>query len=102
MTEKHFTACKIGGGGNIVRPYAEFDVVENNGNYEIVMNNPHVEYIDLAKQKRELRFSSSYKQSIGQWTDAGVGFIYRVNPNNTDAFGNESIFMMKLSHRLGI
>ena len=89
-------------GGKVGYDYAEFDVVENNGNYEIAMNNPHVEYIDLAKQKRELRFSSSYKQSIGQWTDAGVGFIYRVNPNNTDAFGNESIFMFKLHHRLGI
>ena len=89
-------------GGRVGYDYAEYNVVENNGSYEVVMNNPHIEYIDLAKQKRELRFSSSYKHAIGDWTDAGVGFIYRVNPNNTDSFGNESIFMFKLHHRLGI
>ena len=88
--------------GKMGYDYAEFSVVENNGNYEISMNNPHVEYIDLAKQKRELRFSSSYKTPLGKWTDAGIGFIYRVNPNNTDEFGNESLFMFKLHHRLGI
>lgn len=88
--------------GKMGYDYAEFNVVENNGDYEISMNNPHVEYIDLAKQKRELRFSSSYKTPLGEWTDAGVGFIYRVNPNNTDEFGNESLFMFKLHHRLGI
>ena len=88
--------------GKMGYDYAEFNVVENNGNYEISMDNPHVEYIDLAKQKRELRFSSSYKTPLGEWTDAGVGFIYRVNPNNTDEFGNESLFMFKLHHRLGI
>lgn len=88
--------------GKMGYDYAEYSVVENNGNYEISMNNPHVEYIDLAKPRRELRFSSYYKQAIGDWTDAGVGFIYRMNPNNTDAFGNESIFMFKLHHRLGI
>lgn len=88
--------------GKLGYGYAEFDVVENDGIYEIAVNNPHVEYIDLAKQKRELRFSSSYKHSIGEFTDAGIGFIYRVNPNNTDAFGNESILMFKMHHRLGI
>ena len=82
--------------------YADLEVVENNGKYEVVALNPHTEEIDLSAQKRELRFSSSYKQSIGKWTDAGVGFIYRVNPNNIDDFGNESIFMFKLHHRLGI
>lgn len=88
--------------GKMGYDYAEFDVVENDGGYKIAINNPHVEYVDLAKQKRELRFSSSYRHAIGDWTDAGVGFIYRVNPNNTDMFGNESIFMFKMHHRLGI
>lgn len=88
--------------GKMGYDYAEYSVVENDGNFEVAVNNPHVEYIDLAKQKRELRFSSSYKTPLGKWTDAGVGFIYRVNPNNTDAFGNESLFMFKLHHRLGI
>ena len=81
---------------------ADFEVVENNGKYEIAVNNPHMEYIDLSAQKRELRFSTSYKHALGEFTDAGVGLIYRVNPNNTDAFGNESILMFKLHHRLGI
>ena len=88
--------------GKMGYSYAEFEVIENDGDYEMSINNPHVEYIDLAKQKRELRFSTSYKHAIGEFTDAGVGFIYRVNPNNTDNFGNESIFMFKLHHRLGI
>jgi hypothetical protein len=88
--------------GKMGYSYAEFEVVENNGEYEVAMNNPHIEYIDLAKQNREFRFSSSYKHSIGEFTDAGIGFIYRVNPNNTNAFGNESVFMFKLHHRLGI
>lgn len=88
--------------GKMGYDYADLEVVENNGKYEVVALNPHTEKIDLSAQKRELRFSSSYKQSIGKWTDAGVGFIYRVNPNNIDDFGNESIFMFKLHHRLGI
>ena len=82
--------------------YADFDVVDNNDKYEIAISNAHTEYIDLSAVKRELRFTTTYKQSVGTFTDAGVGFIYRVNPNNTDAFGNESIFMFKVHHRLGI
>ncbi len=88
--------------GKMGYDYAEYDVVENNGKYEIAVNNAHTEYIDLSAQKREMRFAASYKKSIGEFTDAGVGFIYRVNPNNTDAFGNESVFMLKLNHRVGI
>lgn len=88
--------------GRVGYDYAEFNVVENNGRYDVEMINPHVEYLDLSAQKRELRFSGSYKQPIGTFTDAGLGFIYRVHPNNTDVFGNESILMMKIHHRLGI
>lgn len=88
--------------GKMGYDYADLNVVENDGNYEVVANNPHVEYLDLAAQRRELRFDTSYKHSVGEWTDAGVGFIYRVNPNNTNVFGNESILMFKLHHRLGI
>ena len=88
--------------GRMGYDYAEYDVVENDGKYEIAVNNPHVEYIDLASQKRELRYTGSYKTPLGEFTDAGFGFIYRVNPNNTDAFGNETILMFKLHHRLGI
>ncbi|MBO7042893.1 MAG: hypothetical protein J6W08_03425 [Alphaproteobacteria bacterium] len=88
--------------GKMGYDYADLEVVENDGEYEVVALNPHTEEIDLSSQKRELRFSSSYKRPIGEFTDAGLGFIYRVNPNNTDDFGNESIFMFKLHHRLGI
>ena len=82
--------------------YAEFETVANDKGYEIAMNNPHVEYVNLSPRNRELRFSGSYKTSVGDFTDVGVGFIYRVHPNNTDLFGNESIFMFKMHHRLGI
>ena len=89
-------------GGHMGYDYADFDVVENNGEYEIAMNNPHIEYVDLSTEKREMRFSGSYKRPFGEFTDAGIGFIYRVNPNNTDVFGNESILMLKIRHRSGI
>ena len=88
--------------GKMGYDYAEYNVVENNGKYEIAVNNAHTEYIDLSAQKREMRFAASYKKSIGEFTDAGVGFIYRINPNNTDTFGNESVFMLKFNHRVGI
>jgi hypothetical protein len=88
--------------GKMGYEYADLNVVEDAGKYVVEANNPHIEYIDLASDKREFRFSGSYKQSLGEFTDAGVGFIYRVIPNNTDAFGNESIFMFKIHHRLGI
>lgn len=88
--------------GYIGYGYADFDVVENNGKYEIAVNNPHMEYIDLSTQKRELRFSTSYKHALGAFTDAGIGLIYRLNPNNIDMFGNESVLMFKIHHRLGI
>lgn len=88
--------------GKMGYSYADLSVVENDGKFDIAVNNPHMEYIDLSAQKRELRFSGSYKRSIGKFTDAGVGFIYRVNPGNTDAFGNESVLMFKIHHRLGI
>ncbi len=88
--------------GRMGYDYADLSVVENDGEYAVAVDNAHVEYIDLAAQKRELRFSGSYRKSLGEFTDAGFGFVYRVNPSNTDAFGNESIFMFKLHHRLGI
>ena len=88
--------------GKMGYDYADLDVVENDGRYDVAVNNLRTEYIDLEAQKRELRFSGSYKKSLGEFTDAGIGFIYRVNPGNTDRFGNESIMMFKLHHRLGI
>ena len=88
--------------GKMGYEYADLSVVEDDGQYSVAVNNPHIEYIDFAPEKRELRFSGSYKRPIGEFTDAGIGFIYRVNPGNTDRFGNESIMMFKIHHRLGI
>lgn len=85
--------------GRIYYSYADFGVNDNN---ELFINNAGEYAYDLAPQVREYRFNASYHHSFGDWTDGALGFIYRINPNNTDAFGNESIFMMKLSHRLGI
>ncbi len=81
--------------------YSVADVaLDNNG--ALIANNFSEHSIDLTPDVREYRLNASYRHKFGEWTDGALGFIYRVNPNNTDAFGNESIFMMKLSHRLGI
>ena len=85
--------------GEMYYSYADFSVNNNN---ELLVNNAGEYAYDLTPDVREYRFNASYKHKFGDWTDGALGFIYRVNPNNTDAFSNESIFMMKLSHRLGI
>ena len=85
--------------GKMYYSYAEFDVNDDN---ELLMSNAGEYAFDLTPNVREYRFNASYKHKFGEWTDGALGFIYRVNPNNTNVFGNESIFMMKLSHRLGI
>lgn len=82
---------------------AQYDVVDgNDGKYDLVVSDSHVADIDLRPDVRELRFAGSVRHNFGAFTDGAVGFIYRVNPNNCDDYGNESIFMMKLTHRLGI
>ena len=82
---------------------ADYDVVKlGEGKYDIVMHDAGIQNIDLRADKRELRFSGTYRHNIGTFTDAALGFIYRVNPNHTGEFGNESIFMLKLTHALGI
>ncbi len=83
--------------------YSDYDVVEtDDGKYDLVVRDAYVANVLLSPEHRELRFSAAYRHNFGQFTDGAVGFIYRVNPNNTDEFGNESIFMLKMSHRLGI
>lgn len=88
-------------GGQMGYGYADFEVIENNGGYEVAMNNPHTEYIDLSAQKRELRFTTSYKRALNDSSIAGVEFMYRLNPNNTNMFGNESVLMFKLHRKVG-
>ncbi len=85
--------------GGLRYSYADFSVDDNG---QLVVNNLGERSLDLTPESREYRFNASYRHKFGEWTDGALGFIYRINPNNTDEFGNESIFMMKLSHRLGI
>ena len=85
--------------GRLYYSYADFGVDDDNN---LLIRDAGEYSIDLTPQHREYRFNAAYRHKFGDWTDGALGFIYRINPNNTDAFGNESIFMMKLSHRLGI
>ena len=85
--------------GDLRYSFADFSVDDNGA---LVVNSLGERSIDLTPEVREYRLNASYRHRFGDWTDGALGFIYRINPNNTNAFGNESIFMMKLSHRLGI
>ena len=73
-----------------------------NNNYQLNVVETKIADLDLSAHQREVRFTGTYRHRFGEFTDGAVGFIYRVNPNHTDEFGNESIFMMKMSHRVGI
>ena len=89
--------------GALKYAYADYNIIDtDDGKFALDITNAHVAKIDLSADKRELRLSGEYRHNFGAFTDGALGFIYRVNPNNTDEFGNESIFMMKLTHRLGI
>lgn len=89
--------------GTMRYAHADYDIINlDNGKYDIAISNAGVRDVNLTPEYRELRFSGAYRRALGTFTDGAVGFIYRVNPNNTNEFGNESIFMLKLNHRLGI
>lgn len=89
--------------GTMRYAHADYDIIDvGDGKYDIGISNAGVRDVNLAPESRELRFSGAYRRALGAFTDGAIGFIYRVNPNHTDAFGNESIFMLKLNHRLGI
>ena len=83
--------------------HADYDIIEvADGKYDIAITNAGVRDVDLTPENREVRFTAAYRRALGAFTDGAIGFIYRVNPNHTDEFGDESIFMLKLKHRLGI
>jgi hypothetical protein len=83
--------------------YAEYDVVKMDKNkYELNVVDTYVENLSLRPEKRETRLMGTYRHKFGEFTDGAFGFIYRINPNHTDDFGNESIFILKMSHRLGV
>jgi len=89
--------------GALKYAYADYNVVDtDDGNFALDITDTHVAEIDLSAKNRELRFTGEYRHNFGKFTDGALGFIYRVNPNNIDEFGNESIFMLKLTHRVGI
>lgn len=89
--------------GTLQYAYADYGIVETaDGKYDLVVNDAYVKDVDLSPEHREVRLSGAYRHNFGPWTDGAIGFIYRINPNNTDYFGNESIFMLKMTHRLGI
>ncbi len=89
--------------GTMQYSYADYDLSEvADGKYDIVITDAGVRDVDLTPENREVRLTATYRHALGAFTDGALGFIYRVNPNHTSAFGNESIFMLKLNHRLGI
>ncbi|MEE1030368.1 MAG: hypothetical protein UIC65_05085 [Alphaproteobacteria bacterium] len=85
--------------GALQYAYAKYDVDENS---MLQIVDTHIADLALKSDVRETRFMGTYRHKFGEFTDGAFGFIYRVNPNHTSEFGNESIFMLKLSHRLGI
>ncbi len=90
-------------GGRMQYSHADYDIVETpDGKYDLVVSNTGVADLDLRPEKRELRFTGTYRRKLGEFTDGAFGFIYRINPNNISEFGNESVFMLKFSHRLGV
>ncbi len=89
--------------GNLQHMYTEYEVVETDDNvYDLVVKDSYIRDMDLSAADRELRFSGYYNTKLGVHTDGSVGFIYRINPEHTKQFGNESIFMFKLKHSVGI
>ena len=89
--------------GSIQYPHANYEIIEtDDGKYDLNITDMYVADLNLHPDKREVRFTGTYRHNFGEFTDGAIGFIYRVNPNNTSEFGNESIFMMKMTHRLGI
>ena len=89
--------------GKIGYAHAEYDIIDtDDGQYDLAISDMGTNYIDMSSHSRELRLNASYRHNFGPFTDGAIGFIYRINPNNTAEYGNESIFMMKLTHTVGI
>jgi len=80
---------------------ADLELVESDRGFDLSAT-PYIENFDLSPDVRELRASLAYRRKLGEFTSGAVGFVYRNNPNHTREFGDEALFMLKLSHRLGI
>jgi hypothetical protein len=84
--------------GSINYMHTEYDTTEtSDGKYELNIIDAHTATIDLQSRIRETRLTGTYRHKFGDFTDGAFGFIYRINPNHTDKFGNESIFMLKIA-----
>ena len=86
--------------GDMTYDYSDFNLVpKTKGGYSL-SSKYYTEKVSLSPDK-ELRFTGTYRKKFGLFTDSVFNFIYRINP---DGFTNknETILMMKLSHRLGI
>lgn len=89
--------------GRLSYDYANYEIVDtDDGLYDLAISDFGTRHINMSPAHREVRLSATYRHNFGPFTDGAIGFIYRINPNNTHDFGNESIFMMKMSHLLGI
>ncbi len=81
--------------GSMSYAYADYAVIGD----ELEMQTG-IEELNLAPETRETRFSLAYRSKLGERTSGAFGFMYRINPDHTKSYGNESIFMMKLRHAL--
>lgn len=89
--------------GEMRYAYADYDIVESDdGIFDLIVRDTHIESVNLRPENRELRISAQYRHKFGEFTDGALGFIYRINPNHISDFGDEAIFMMKMTHRVGI
>ncbi len=89
--------------GHMNYDYANYEIVDTeDGRYDLAISDFGTRHINMSPMHREVRLNATYRHNFGPFTDGAIGFIYRINPNNTNDFGNESIFMMKMSHLIGI
>jgi hypothetical protein len=79
----------------------DYEISDAENGYAL-STNPYEADFDLAPESREARFSMAYRTRLGAATTGALGFVYRVNPDNTKDFGNESILMLKVKHSIGI
>ncbi|MDR1697250.1 MAG: hypothetical protein LBR41_03485 [Rickettsiales bacterium] len=86
-----------------------FDYLDSNasvtdnddGTFELVTS-PEMRRVDLSPAAREFRIAATYSHDFSEQTDGTFGLIHRINPDHTDRFGNETILMMRMTHRIGI
>ncbi|MCL2749304.1 MAG: hypothetical protein FWE50_04505 [Alphaproteobacteria bacterium] len=86
--------------GNMRCATMNYEVVESDTGFDLITD-PYIANLNLAPDTRETRFSMAYRTKFSENTSGAFGLVYRVNPDNTNEFGNESILMMKVRHTVG-